>query len=79
MDRSDSELHRAGEASGGAFSCLLVDAAVTLPLMQAMSRGNELAIAIFGLLGPYIAAIASIEARGRSMPVLHRRRVLPAA
>jgi hypothetical protein len=56
----DREFQRVDEASGGAFSCLLVDAAVTLTLMQAMSCGSELAIAIFGVLGPYIS---SIEAR----------------
>jgi hypothetical protein len=56
----DRELQRVGEGSGVAFSCLLVDAVVTLELELAMSCGNELAIAIFGVLGPYIA---SIEAR----------------
>jgi hypothetical protein len=59
----DRELHRVGEASGGALSCLLVDAAVTLTLMQAMSRGSELAIAIFGVLGPYIASIGAMRSR----------------
>ena len=53
----DSELQRVGEASDAAFSCLLLDAAVTLQLAQAMSRGSELAISILGVLGPYIASI----------------------
>jgi hypothetical protein len=77
----DRELQRAGETSVEAFSWLLVDAAVTLELVQAMSRGSELEVTIFGVLGPYIASIegAAIAARGRSMSVLRRRRVLPAA
>jgi hypothetical protein len=70
-----------GETSVEAFSCLLLDAAVTLELVQAMSRGSESAITILGVLRPYIASIEGmrIAARGRSMPVLRRRRVLPAA
>jgi hypothetical protein len=58
------ELHQDGETSGEAFSCLLVDAAVTLELVQAMSRGSELAISILGVLGPYIASIEGMRSRG---------------
>jgi hypothetical protein len=50
-----------GEASGEAFSCLLVDAVITLELVQAMSRGSEAAITIFGVLGPYIASIEGMR------------------
>jgi len=52
-----------GEASGEAFSCLLVDAVITLELVQAMSRGSEVAITIFGVLGPYIASIEGMRSR----------------
>ena len=59
----DSELQRVGEASDAAFSCLLLDAAVTLKLVQAMSRGSEFAISILGVLGPYIASIEGMRSR----------------
>jgi hypothetical protein len=59
----DCELQREGETSVEAFSCLLVDAAVTLELVQAMSRGSELAISILGVLGPYIASIEGKRSR----------------
>ena len=59
----DSELQRAGETSDAAFSCLLLDAAVTLELVQAMSRGSELAVSILGVLGPYIASIGGMRSR----------------
>jgi hypothetical protein len=52
-----------GETSVEAFSCLLVDAAVTLELVQAMSRGSESAITILGVLGPYIASIEGMRSR----------------
>ena len=63
----DRELQRVGETSVEAFSCLLLDAAVTLELVQAMSRGSELAISILGVVGAYIASIEGmrITARGR--------------
>ena len=59
----DREVQRVGQASGEAFSCLLVDAVITLELMQAMSRGSESAITIFGVLGPYIASIEGMRSR----------------
>ena len=59
----DSELQRVGEASDAAFSCLLLDAAVTLELVQATSRGSEMAISILGVLGPYIALIEGMRSR----------------
>jgi hypothetical protein len=59
----DSELQRVGEASDAAFSCLLLDAAVTLELVQATSRGSEMAISILGVLGPYIASIEGMRSR----------------
>jgi hypothetical protein len=52
-----------GETSVEAFSCLLLDAAVTLELVQAMSRGSESAITILGVLGPYIASIEGMRSR----------------
>jgi hypothetical protein len=59
----DRELQRAGETSVEAFPWLLVDAAVTLELVQAMSRGSELEVTIFGVLGPYIASIEGLRSR----------------
>ena len=59
----DRDLQRVGETSVEAFSCVLVDAAVTLEVVQAMSRGDELAISIVGLLGPYLAAIEARRSR----------------
>jgi hypothetical protein len=59
----DRELQRVGETSVEAFSCLLLDAAVTLELVQAMSRGSESAITILGVLGPYIASIEGMRSR----------------
>ena len=59
----DRELQRVGETSVEAFSCLLVDATVTLELVQAMSRGSELAVTILGVLGPYIASIEGKRSR----------------
>src|SRR5262249_41219427 len=45
------------------FSCLLVDAAVTLERVQAMSSRRELAIAILGALRPYIGSIERMRSR----------------
>jgi hypothetical protein len=47
----DLEVQRVDEDPVEAFSCLLVDAAVTLELLQAMRCGSELAISILGVLG----------------------------
>jgi hypothetical protein len=59
----DRKLQREGETSVEAFSCLLVDAAVALELVQAMSRGSELANSILGVLGPYVASIEGMRSR----------------
>jgi hypothetical protein len=56
-------LQRAGEASGGCFSCVLVDAAYGLALIRGMRRGSELAVAYLGVLGPYSAALEAARSR----------------
>ena len=59
----ESRDREVGETSREAFSCLLLDAVVTLELVQAMSRGSESAITILGVLGPYIASIEGMRSR----------------